>query len=133
MKKETVKMNPFAAFAAALLLLAGLILSAAALESNVFTINQKTLSVDLGPSFEIDGGELNASKQGMISHDFLINNTAAPGAAFISVFSVYDAIMRRMSPDSLSELFLIGSISAMEDQCDEETGNWTALDRQGKM
>ena len=78
MKKETVKMNPFAAFAAALLLLAGLILSAAALESNVFTITQKTLSVDLGPSFEIDGGELNASEQGMISHDFLINNTAAP-------------------------------------------------------
>ncbi|MDD1736537.1 MAG: hypothetical protein LUQ21_03660 [Methanothrix sp.] len=131
MKKETVKVNPFAAFAAAMLLLASLILSAAALESNVFTITQKTLSVELGPSFEIDGGELNASKQGMISHDFLINNTAAPGTAFISVFSVYDAIMRRMSPGSLSELFLIGGMSAIEDRGDRETGNWTAPDRQG--
>ena len=131
MKKETVKMNPFAAFAAAMLLLAGLILSAAALESNVFTITQKTLSVDLGPSFEIDGGELNVSGQGMISHDFLINNTAAPGAAFISILSVYDEVMRRMSPGSLSELFLIGGMSAVEDRGDRETGTWTAPDRQG--
>ena len=131
MKKETVKMNPFAAFAAAMLLLAGLILSAAALESNVFTITQKTLSVDLGPSFEIDGGGFNASEQGMMSHDFLINNTAAPAAAFISVLSVYDDVLRRMSPGSLSELFLIGGLSAVEARGDRETGNWTAPDLQG--
>ena len=131
MKKETAKIYPFAAFAAVLLLLAGLILSAAALESNVFTITQKTLFMDLGPSFEIDGGELNVSGQGMISHDFLINNTAAPGAAFISILSVYDEVMRRMSPGSLSERFLIGGMSAVEDRSDRETGTWTAPDQLG--
>jgi hypothetical protein len=128
---ELEKMKPFKTFAAALLLLAAMILCATALESNVFTITEKILSLELGPSFGIDGSEFNASEQGMISHDFLINNTAASGAAFISVLSIYDEVMRRMSPDSLSELFLIGGLSAVEARGDRETGNWTAPDPYG--
>ena len=37
-----------------------------------------------------------------------------------------------MSPGALSELFLIGGISAVEARGDTEAGNWTAVDSQGK-
>ena len=107
-------MKPFTVLVPAILLLACLALPCTALESKVLTVSEKTLSVDLGPSFEIYGGEFNASVKGMVSSDFVINNTATAGAAFVSVMSVYDEIMSKMSPGALSELFLIGGISAVE-------------------
>jgi hypothetical protein len=125
-------MKPFTVFVPAILLLACLALPCTALESKVLTVTEKTLSVDLGPSFEIYGGEFNASEKGMVSSDFVINNTATAGAAFVSVMSVYDEMMSKMSPGALSELFLIGGISAVEARGDTETGNWTAVDSQGR-
>jgi hypothetical protein len=124
-------MKPFAAFLFAILIMACLVLPAAALESKVLTISEKTLSVDLGPSFEISGDAFNTSDRGIVSQDFLINNTAQTGSAFISIMSVYDEILGRMSPISLSELFLIGGMSAVEARGDIEIGNWTAVDSQG--
>ena len=124
-------MKPFTVLVPAILLLACLALPGAALESKFFTISEKTISLDLPPGFEIDRGEFNTSDNGMVRQDFLINNTAAAGAAFISVMSVYDDILSRMSHDALSELLLIGGISGMQARGDEEMGNWTAVDHQG--
>jgi len=121
----------FAALVPAMLILACLALPCAALESKFVTITERTLSADLGPSFEIDTGEFNASEDGMATQDFIINDTAAPGATFISIMSVYDDILKRMSPGALSELFLIGGISAVEARGDVEIGNWTAVDFKG--
>jgi hypothetical protein len=67
----------------------------------------------------------------MVTHDFVINNTATPGAAFISIMSVYDDIMSKMSPGALSELFLVGGISGVEARGDVEIGYWTAVDHKG--
>ena len=92
----------------AMLLLACLAEPCTAFESKFLTLSEKTLSVDLGPSFEVSKGDFKLGENGTISQEFLINNTAAPGAAFLSIISVYDDIMRRMSTDSLCELFLIG-------------------------
>lgn len=125
-------MKPFALFVAAILLLAGLSLPAGALESKFYTIAQKTISLDMVPSFEMTKGEFNTSSKGMVQQEFLINDTALPGAAFISVMSVYDDIMSRMSGNALSELLLMGGISGVEARGDRETGNWTAVDHLGK-
>ena len=124
-------MKPFAALMPAILLLACLASPCTALESKFFTVSEKTLSVDLGPSFEIVRGEFNASKDGIVAQEIIINNTAVPGAAFISLISVYDDILSRTSPGALSEIFLKGSISAVEAKGDEEIGNWTTVDHQG--
>ena len=125
-------MKPLAAFLSSILLLACLALPGTALESKVNTVSEKTLSVDLGPSFEINRSALNISDNGMASQDFLINNTSSAGSAFISIMSVYDEVMGKMSPSSLSELFLIGGMSAVEARGDAETGNWTAASALGK-
>ena len=125
-------MKPFAAFLLAMLFLACLALPCPALESKVLTVSEKTLSVDLGPSFEIGSSAFNASGKGMASQDFLINNTDTAGAAFVSVMSVYDEVLGKMSPGSLSELFLVGGMSAVEARGDSEIGNWTAVSGLGK-
>lgn len=124
-------MKPFTALVPAILLLSCLALPSTALESKFFTVTQKTISLDMSPSFEMARGEFNTSENGMVGQDFLINNTATPGAAFISIMSIYDDIMRRMSHDALAELLLIGGISGVEARGDEETGNWTAIGHQG--
>jgi len=124
-------MKPFAALVPVMLLLACLALPSTALESKFFTITEKTISLDLGPSFEMVRGEFNTSKKGMVSQDFIINNTNASGAAFVSVMSVYDETMSKMSPGALSELLLIGGISGVKARGDKEIGNWTAVDHKG--
>jgi hypothetical protein len=129
---EGKNMKPFALFVAAILILAGLSLPTVALESKFFTIAQKTISLDMGPSFEMEKGEFNTSNNGMVQQEFLINDTATPGAAFISVMSIYDDIMSRMRGETLSELLLLGGISGVEARGDRETGNWTAVDHLGK-
>lgn len=124
-------MKHFTALVPAILLLACLAVPCTALESKLFTVTEKTISLDLGPSFEMFSGEFNASGNGMVSQDFIINNTDAPGAAFVSVMSVYDDTLSKLSPGALSELLLIGGISGVQARGDEEIGNWTAADHQG--
>ncbi|MCK9440356.1 MAG: hypothetical protein M0Q13_02930 [Methanothrix sp.] len=125
-------MKPFTALVPAIILLACLALPCTALESKFFTITEKTISLELGPGFEMVSGEFNTSENGMVRQDFIINNTGASGAAFVSVMSVYDETMSKMSPGALSELFLIGGISAVEAEGAVEIGNWTAVDSQGR-
>ncbi|OPY52747.1 MAG: hypothetical protein A4E49_01698 [Methanosaeta sp. PtaU1.Bin112] len=125
-------MKPFSVIALAMLLLACLSLPASSLESKFLTVTEKTISLDLGFNFEMAKGEFNTSSNGMVQQEFLINDTATPGAAFISIMSVYDDIMSRMSSDALSELLLLGGISGAEDRGDREIGRWTAADHQGK-
>jgi len=77
-------------------------------------------------------GEFNTNSDGMVRQDFLINNTATAEATFISVLSVYDETLGKLSPGALSELFLVGGISGVEARGDDEIGNWTAMDHHGK-
>lgn len=127
-------MKPFSALISAMLLfiaLASLAFPCAALESAFFTVTEKTLSVDLDPSFEIGQGDFNASDRGMVTQEFFINTTTIPNAAFISVMSVYDDVLKRLSPENLSKIFEASAVLAVEDKGDRETGNWTAISSQG--
>jgi hypothetical protein len=124
-------MKPSAILISAVLLLACLVMPCLGLESSVLAVSEKTLSMDLAPNFEINNGELNTSEKGLMTQDFIINNTAATGAAFLSIMSVYDRVMSKVSPRALSEIFLIGGLSEVEARGDVEIGNWTAVDSQG--
>lgn len=133
MVKGVVNMKSFAAFLAAIFMLACLALPVAALESKVLTICEKNLTVDLGPGYEIDSREFDTSSKGMASDEYIINNTAEPGAyAFVSIMTIYDEILTKMNPDALSELFLIGGFKAALEEGDAEIGKWTALDSRGR-
>ncbi len=125
-------MKPFAAFLSAVLLLVCLALPALALESKVSIVSEKTLSMDLGANFEITKSQLNTSSMGMASQDFVIDDTAGEGAAFMTIMDVYDGVLSKMSPSSLSEIFLVGGMSEAQANGDIEIGNWTAVDHKGE-
>jgi hypothetical protein len=124
-------MNHFAALLSTFFLLACLVLPGMALESKVLTVTEKTLSVDLGPSFEINKSTWNSSERGMTSQDFVINDTAGNGSAFFSIMSVYDEVMAKLRPNVLSELFLTGGLVGVEARGDTIIGNWTATNSLG--
>jgi hypothetical protein len=125
-------MNRFAAIIFAFSLLAGLTSSGAALESKVLMVTEKTLSVDLGPSYEILSSKLNTSDKGMTSQDFIINDTASSGSAFLSIMSIYDEVMGKLSPGVISEIFLTGGLAGVQERGDREIENWTAMNGLGE-
>ncbi len=126
-------MKSSAIFLAAVLMLACLALPVFALESKVLTISEKNLSIDLGPGFQIDSNGLDASNEGMVFDEFLINNSAEPGSsAFVSILTLYDEILTMMNPEALSELFLIGGVEAAKENGDTEISKWTAVDSRGR-
>lgn len=123
-------MKSIAAFLAAIFLLACLVLPVSSLEWKVLTISEKNLSIDMGPSFEIISNEFDASDDGMVLHSFTINNSAEAGSsAFISIMSIYDKVLNKMSPGALSELFLIVLMDAFEEDGATNIGQWNASDR----
>jgi hypothetical protein len=128
-------MKSFSAFITAMLIiLASTCLASpcAALESKFFTVAEKTLSMDMGPSFAIEQGNFNASKDGIVIQEFLINNTETGSSALVSVSGVYDKQMSNLSSANISEIFAAGLIMAMEGNGYNITGNWTALDSNGR-
>ena len=127
-------MKSFSAFISAMLLILALACLASpctALESSFFTVAEKTLSVDMGPSFIIEPGNFNASNDGIVIQEFFINNTETGSSTLVSVTGVYDKQMSNLSSAKISEVFSATLIEAMENMGYQLTGNWTALDSKG--
>jgi hypothetical protein len=119
--------------ALALLLALAASMNGAALEGTVLTVAERGFSADIPFDFSIYAAEADANTTGIFSSDLMINSTdPEAGRIFLSVFSVYDDVMRRMSPASLSDLFLSAEISAVEAHGDAVVGNWSAVDLQGQ-
>ena len=46
--------------------------------------------------------------------------------------TVYDEILTKLNPDTLSEIFLIGGLEAASEEGDVQIGKWTAVDSRGR-
>jgi hypothetical protein len=128
-------MKRFASMVSALAILLSLAASmnGAALEGTVLTVAERGLSADIPSDFHVFAAEADANTTGIFSSDLMINSTdPEAGRIFLSIFSVYDDVMMRMSPSSLSDLFLSAEISAVESHGDAVVGNWSAAGPQGQ-
>jgi hypothetical protein len=127
-------MKRFASMVSALLLLLSFAASmnAAALEGTVLTVAERGLSADIPSDFSICTAEADANTTGIFSYGLMINSSdTEAGSIFLSIFSVYDDVMRRMSPSSLSDLFLSAEISEVESHGDAVVANWSVVDLLG--
>ncbi len=119
--------------ALAILLTLAAAMNGAAFEGTVLTIAERGLSADIPSDFSIYSAEASANTTGIFSSDLMINSSdPEAGSIFLSILSVYDDVMRRMSPASLSDLFLSAEISTVESHGDVVVGNWSAVDLQGE-
>jgi hypothetical protein len=128
-------MKRFASTVSALVFLLSLAaaMNGSALEGTVLTVAERGLSADIPSDFSIYAAEADANTTGIFSSDLMINSTdPEAGRIFLSIFSVYDDVMTRMSPASLSDLFLSAEISTVESHGDAVVANWSAVDRQGQ-
>lgn len=128
-------MKHFTSMVSALLLLLSLTgtMNGAALEGTVLTVAERGFSADIPSDFQVFTAEADANTTGIFSYDLMINSTdPEAGRVFLSIFSVYDEVMRRMKPASLSDLFLSAEISEVESHGDVVVGNWSAFDLQGQ-
>ena len=128
-------MKRFASMVSALAILLSLAASmnCAAFEETVLTVAERGLSADIPPDIQIFTAEVDANITGIFSSDLMINSSdPEAGRIFLSISSVYDDVMRRMSPSSLSDLFLSAEISQVESHGDVVVGNWSAADYRGQ-
>lgn len=128
-------MKRFASMVSALAILLSLAaaMNGAAFEGTVLTIAERGLSADIPSDFSIYAAEADANTTSIFSSDLMINSTdPEAGSIFLSILSVYDDVMRRMSPASLSDLFLSAEISEVESHGDAVVGNWSAVGPQGE-
>jgi hypothetical protein len=128
-------MKRFASTVSALVFLLSLAaaMNGSALEGTVLTVAERGLSADIPSDFSIYAAEADANTTGIFSYDLMINSTdPEAGSIFLSIFSVYDDVMRRMKTASLSDLFLSAEISTVESHGVVVVANWSAIDRQGQ-
>jgi hypothetical protein len=129
-------MKRFASMVSALAILLSLAASmnGAAFEGTVLTVAERGLSAEIPSDFSIYSAEADGNTTGIFSSDLVINSTdPEAGSIFLLIFSVYDDVMRRMSPSSLRDLFLSAEISTVESHGDAVVGNWSAIDLQGEI
>ena len=108
-------------------------MNGASLEGQVFTVVERGLSADIPSEFQIFASEADANSTGIFSYDLMINSTdSEAGRIFLSVFSIYDDVMKRMKPESLDDLFLSAEIEEVESHGDAIVGNWSAVGPQGQ-
>ncbi len=125
-------MRSSTALLAAIFMLVCPALPVPALELNVSTVCDKSLFIDLGPSFEIVSNRFDDSSKGMISNDITISDTAQAGSAYVYVMTIFDKILSMMNPDALSGLLQAAGIEAVGEEGHREIGQWTALDSRGR-
>jgi len=128
-------MKRFTSMVSALLLLLTLTgtMNGAALEGTVLTVAERGFSADIPSDFQVFAAEADANTTGIFSYDLMINSTdPEAGRVFLSIFSVYDDVMRRMKTASLSDLFLSAEISEVESHGDVVVGNWSAVNPQSQ-
>jgi len=108
-------------------------ITSSAFEGQVFTVSERGLSADIPSDFQAFAAGADSNTTGIFTYDLMINSTdPEEGKIFLSVFSVYDDVMRQMSPASLSDLFLSAEISEVESHGDVVVGNWSAVDLLGE-
>jgi len=117
-----------------LLLLVALAPLCAALETNVQTVADRTLTVDLGPDFSVGQSSTASNTAGYIQQNVTIVNNKYPQTAIASiiVMSFYGDYAKVLDPVALSGLMEKGILDNLKSSGDNEIGNWTTTSNIGQ-
>jgi len=117
-----------------LLVLAAFAPLCAALETNVQTVADRTLTLDLGPDFSVGQSSTASNTAGYIQQNVTIVNNGYPQTAIASimVLSFYGDFARVLDPAALSDLMEKGILNNLKSSGDSEIGNWTTTSKIGQ-
>ncbi|MDM7913617.1 MAG: hypothetical protein QUS09_11025, partial [Methanotrichaceae archaeon] len=108
-----------------------------ALDTKVYTLCERNLSLNLSEDFRIIADENGGDWAGFFSQSFTIANKQSKGMAMLQIMDVYDEDMKALGPDFISQSWVMGVsigaslLSSDDGISDRVIGNWTAVDPVG--
>jgi hypothetical protein len=120
----------------ALAVLAICSIASATLDSKVFTLCERNLSVNLTPDFRIIPDQSTSSYDGSTPQTFTIAGTEAKGIGMLLIMDIYDETMNSLDPEALSQSMSDMILSLASYSGDSEMGNiignWSTVNSQGE-
>jgi hypothetical protein len=117
-----------------ILLLAALAPLCAALETDIQTVADRSLTIDLGPDFSVSQSMTASNTAGYIQQNITLVNNKSPQTAIasITVMSFYGEYAKVLDPVALSGLMEKEILNSLKSSGDTEIGNWTTTSKIGQ-
>jgi hypothetical protein len=106
--------------------------SSSALNTDVYILSERNLSIDLGPGFEVTQKKVDNCSAGYFVQDLMIANNNTNGVAVLQIMDLYDAAQRALNSSAVSEQWNQGMMSAAVEDGGKSAGNWSAQNAKGQ-
>ena len=103
-----------------------------AMETEVYTLAERNLSLDENLGFEVAAKTVENNTGGSFIEDLTITNIKTKGMAMVQIMTVYDPTMKALGPDKISQLWMQGALESAASDGANVTGNWTATSSLGE-
>jgi hypothetical protein len=103
-----------------------------AMETNVYTLAERNLSLDENLGFEVAAKTVENNTGGSFIQDLTITNTKTKGMAMVQIMTVYDPTSKALDPDMISQLWMLGALESAASDGANVTGNWNATSSLGE-
>lgn len=120
-------------------LIMGLILALAicsgqalALNTDVYSLSERNLSIELGPSFVVTQKNVDNCSGGYFVQDLMIADPNSKGVAVLQIMDLYDATLKALNSSAVSDQWNQGLMSAALQDGGKIDGNWSVLTAKGQ-
>ena len=103
-----------------------------AMETEVYTLEERNLSLDENLGFEVAAKTVENNTGGSFIEDLTITNTQTKGMAMVQIMTVYDPTSKALGSDKISQLWMQGALESAASDGANVTGNWTATSNMGE-
>jgi len=103
-----------------------------ALNTNIYSLSERNLSIDLGPGYDVTQNNVDNCSGGYFVQDLMITNANSSGLAILQIMDLYDATQKAMNSSTISEQWDQGMMSSALQDGGINTGNWKVLNSKGE-
>jgi hypothetical protein len=103
-----------------------------ALNTNVYSLSERNLSINLGPGFEVTQKKVDNCSDGYFVQDLMIANPNLKGVAVLQIMDLYDATLKALNSSAVSEQWNQGLMSAAIQDGGMSAGNWSVPNSKGQ-
>jgi hypothetical protein len=103
-----------------------------ALHTNVYSLSERNLSIDLGPGFEVTQKKVDNCSGGYFVQNLMIANPNSKGVAVLQIMDLHDTTLKALNSSAFCEYWVQGWMSATLEDGGKSAGNWPAVDGKGQ-
>jgi hypothetical protein len=115
-----------------LLVTAFCVFASLAMETKVYTLAERNLSLNGNLGFEVAAKTVENNTGGSFIEDLTITNAQTKGMALVQIMTVYDPTLKALGSDMISQLWMQGALESAATDGANVTGNWTATSNMGE-